>query len=173
MPRALRPIFDPLPEPPAPDPADYNEFAALAAELLPADEAPLDQAGLDLAAVATASDDGARAMDALGLDVAAGAEDLEDMRRELEAEDLTGIIQTADDADAEVQQAATNLGIELPAELPKTEPIEPGPSPITPPVGEQGPGGVLGSMPIPPQLGPQTPDVTPGGWPPSPTGPNY
>jgi len=102
----VRPAFDPLPEPAAPDPADYTEFQALAADTLPADESALDQAGLDLADVSAATHNGERAMDTLGLDLADGADELNAMIDEAEADTLDDELARAAQQDAVLEAAA-------------------------------------------------------------------
>jgi len=104
-----RPEFAPLPEPAAPDPADYTEFQALAGELLPPSESALDQAGLDLAALSAAAHDGEAGMDALGLDLAAGATELEAMAAEADADTLLDEIAKAGEQDAALGNVGQNL----------------------------------------------------------------
>jgi len=103
-----RPAFDPLPEPAAPNPADYTEMQTLAAELLPADAA-LDQAGLDLADVSAATYVGETAMNSLGLDLAVGAEELAAMEAEAAPDTLLDEVARAGEQDAALENAGLNV----------------------------------------------------------------
>lgn len=104
-----RPIFDPIPEPAAPEPAGYTEMQTLAADLLPADESALDQAGLDLTAISAAANDGESGMNALGLDLAAGSEEMVAMQAEAEADTLIDELSAAGEQDAALGTAG--LGV--------------------------------------------------------------
>lgn len=108
-----RPDFDPLPVPPAPDPADYTEFKTLAGELLPPSEAALDQAGSDLAEVSAATTIGEQAMDLLGLDLAAGAEELKAMIAEADVDTLTDALAAAAAQDLELEAAAAAAALDF------------------------------------------------------------
>ena len=114
MPIYSRPPFDLLPEPAAPTPADYTEFQALAADLLPADDTALDQAGLDLAALWGASTDAEGAMDALGLDLAAGAAELAEMQVEAASDTLITETAAAIAQDAAVVNAGQGVDESFP-----------------------------------------------------------
>lgn len=105
-----RPVFDPLPEPAAPDPADYTEFQTLAGELPPPSESALDQAGLDLADVLAATMAGETTMDVLGLDLAGGALELEAMAVEADGDLLIDELARAGEQDAALGTAG--LGVD-------------------------------------------------------------
>ena len=104
-----RPSFDPLPEPAAPNPADYTAMQSLAAELLPADDTAIDQAGLDLLSLSAATDNGEAGMNSLGLDLAAGAVELDAMIAEAEPDTLVNEVASAGEQDAALGTAGQGV----------------------------------------------------------------
>jgi hypothetical protein len=105
-----RPSFEPLPEPAAPNSADYTAMQTLAAELLPADDTAMDQAGLDLLVISAATDNGESGMASLGLDLAAGATELDAMIAEAELDTLVNEVATAVQQDTALGTAG--LGVD-------------------------------------------------------------
>jgi len=104
-----RPEWAPIPEPPAPDPADYTECQSLAAAILPADDTALDQAGLDLADASAAINDGEAGLESLGLDLAAGIGELDAIAGEAAADDLAAEIEAGNAAAATLEDAANDI----------------------------------------------------------------
>ena len=103
---APRPEWEPLPEPPGPDPARAQEFPLLAAEDMPTLEAEADLQGLDLGAVDQARVESELATDVLALDLAAGAQELAGMQLEAAADTLVPELQAAAEQDAAILAAA-------------------------------------------------------------------
>lgn len=109
-----RPVWDPLPELPGPDPATATQFQQLAAEELGGIEPGLDQAGAGLAEVGSALTDAEHAADQLGLDLAEGAEVLAGMTAEAEADTLETELTQAAEQDAALESAASDTAGALP-----------------------------------------------------------
>jgi hypothetical protein len=103
-------VWEPLPDPPGPDPATATEFQALAAEVLEGFEAGLDQVGLDLVDVDQARVEGTAAAETLGLVLAAGASELGDMQLEAEADTLIPELTAAAAQDAALAAAGSEVG---------------------------------------------------------------
>ena len=105
-----RPVWDPLPEPPGPDPATETQFQQLAAEELEGIEPGCDQAGAGLAVTTAALTDAESASDQLGLDLAEGAIALEGMTAEAAADTLELELTQAAEQDAELGSVADEIG---------------------------------------------------------------
>lgn len=117
MPLLPRLNFAPLPVLPDPDPAKANEFAALAAELLP----PVDTAdvttGGDLASLHAAVSGAVVASASLGGAIAAGATELAAMVNESAADTLAPEIAAAVQQDTALLSAQSDLAATV-AKLP-------------------------------------------------------
>ena len=103
---APRPVWEPLPEPPGPDPALAQEFQLLAAEAL-GEHDSLDvslQSGIvNLESEIPPAE---LALDVLGLDLAAGAVELGGMQLEAAADTLAPELTQAAEQDAAILDAA-------------------------------------------------------------------
>jgi hypothetical protein len=127
MPRIARPAFEPIPDPPGPDPATLTEFQALAAEQYAGVEPALDQAGVDLATLAEQSEQSAQSVEQLGLDLAAGADELAAIAAEAAADTLLPELAAAGEQDAALKVVVSEVGQALgeepaPATLPAPTP---------------------------------------------------
>ena len=110
MPLIPKPAWEPLPDPPGPDPATATQFQQLAAEELEGIEPGCDQAGLALTATAAALTDAESASDQLGLDLAAGAAELDALTAEANADTLELELTQAAEQDAELGSVGDELG---------------------------------------------------------------
>jgi hypothetical protein len=144
VPLIPRPTWQPLPDPPGPDPATATQFQQLAAEELEGIEPASDQAGLALAATAAALTDAESASDQLGLDLAEGAAELDAMTAEANADTLETELAQAAEQDAALgtvsDEVATALGEPVetptaPAPVPTPEPPATETQPVTAPSG--------------------------------------
>jgi hypothetical protein len=135
MPRVARPAFEPIPDPPGPDPATLTEFQALAAENYAGVEPALDQAGVDLATLADQSEQSAQSAEQLGLELAAGAVELAAMQAEAAADTLLPELAAAGEQDAALDGVRADLGTAL-GEPTTVEPAPstPAPTPVTVPI---------------------------------------
>lgn len=86
MARFMVPVFAPLADPPAPDPADQTDFQSFAAANLPDVEGSLDSAGNSLVAAGGDIDAAAGALELMGSDLAAAAEQLQSFAVEEDAD---------------------------------------------------------------------------------------
>ncbi len=111
-----RPTWEPLPEPPEPDPTALQDFQVLVADAFAGFDERADAAASRLADLVDAATSGETAADSLGSDLAAGAEQLAALRAEAEAEDLAPDLAAAAAAD----QALGSTEVTLP-EVPKIE----------------------------------------------------
>jgi len=107
---APRPQWEPLPEPEPPDPATATEFQALAGEVLEGFEAGLDQVGLDLVDVDQARVQSQASVDVLGLDLAAGAVEFNALDAEATADTLIPEVTAAEEQDAALASAGSDVG---------------------------------------------------------------
>ena len=133
MPLAPRPVWDPLPEPPGPDPALAQDFQLLAAAEMSPLEAASDQVGVELVGVDATRVQSEAATEQLGRDLAESAVQLDAMHAEAEADTLTLELQRASEQDDALLvvagEVATALGEEAPVPEPQPAPPEPTPPP--------------------------------------------
>lgn len=105
-----RPQWDPLPEPPGPDPATLQEFQILAAGDMPPVEAATDQVGLNLVDVDQSRVESQAAVNVLGLDLAAGAVEFDALDAEATADTLIPELTAAAEQDAALASAGSDVG---------------------------------------------------------------
>ena len=113
---APRPTWEPLPEPPGPDPALAQDFQVLAA----GDMSPLEAAA-DLVGVGVVAVDAARLLaeagaEQLGRDIAAGAVELAAMQAEAAPDMLLTALVAAGEQDAALGQTAVDVTPAWPAD---------------------------------------------------------
>lgn len=128
-----RPTWDPLPEPPGPDPATLQDFQLLAAGDMSPLETASDQVGVELVGVDQVRVESEAATEQLGRDLAESAVQLDAMHAEAEADTLTLELQRASEQDAALLvvagEVATALGEQPPIPEPQPAPPAPGPAP--------------------------------------------
>jgi len=132
---APRPIWDPLPDPPGPDPAHASDFRILAAGDMSPLEAAAAQVGVQMASVELVRVQAELAADALGRDIAAGAVKLSALQGEAAADTLVPELSAAAQQDAALAALESDVGVALGATpgAPATFADVPPPTPVLPP----------------------------------------
>ena len=156
MPQIPRPVWEPLPEIPGPDPATATQFQQLAAEELDGIEPGCDQAGAGLADVVSGLTDAESDADQLGLDLAEGATELDGMTSEANADTLETELTQAGEQDAALGVVSDDVAAALGE--PTTTPAAPAPLPT--------PDGAVPATPPPEPQQPEYPQPPPKVWPP-------
>ena len=128
MPLNPRPDWEPLPDPPPPDPELGTEFQVLAEELMPIVDAEEAVAGEEVALVFADADAHELAVDVIGADLAAAADEIAAALAEAEVDTLEPELVAADEQDAAVETTAAELAVFV-GETPPGEPPEPGGDP--------------------------------------------
>lgn len=127
-----RPVWEPLPEPPGPDPVLAQDFQLLAAGDMSPIELASDQVGIEVAGVDVARTEAEVAADQLGRDLAAGAVELDNLQTAAAADTLTLELVRANEQDAALLGVAGEVATAL-GEAPPTPEPQPTPSPATEP----------------------------------------
>lgn len=155
-----RPTWDPIPEPPGPDPATLQDFQVLAGESMPELEYFGDAVRWTTWAIYLQADAAEAATDALGRDLAAGAEELTSMQAEASADSLEGELLAAAGQDAALAAVAADVGATL------GEPsAAPAPAPTAPPATPEAPAAPVAPVSPPPAPAPYIWEVPEPGLP--------
>ena len=128
-----RPEWDPLPEPPGPDPALAQDFQVLAAADMSPLEAAADLVGVEVAAVDVARVNSEAGVEVLGQELAAGAVELQGMTDEAAADTLVLELGRASEQDDALLVVAVEVATALGEEAPVPEPLPPPPASLPPP----------------------------------------
>lgn len=133
MARFMVPIYPPLADPAAPDPADLTDFQVWTAANLPDIETSLDAAGNSLVSTSGAMDVDAALLDSMGLDLAIAFDELASYALEEDADDFVPELEAAGIQDAAINQAAVDLATQsgLVEIVSSPEPQNPAPPPAT------------------------------------------
>lgn len=139
-----RPQWDPLPEPPGPDPATLQEFQLLAAGDMSPLELAADQVGVGVAGVDVTRLQSEAATEQLGRDLAESAVELQAMGAEADADTLVLELGRASEQDGALLVVAGEVATALGEAPPVPEPQPAPPAPPPPPSSSMP---IIGPMP--------------------------